>query len=94
MFSIIASSKSLLNVPRNLANFGTSTVGALASQGIKDLLTSQKNKVATKGVINNLTKLFTRGRYRKVLNGSPDFEEKLPFFDLETSTVIFLSFTS
>jgi hypothetical protein len=75
----------------HLADIGKAAVGNLAAQGVTSLFTPLKNKPATKGDIENLSKLITGGRYRKIVNFSPNQLGQIAYFDLQTNRMVYES---
>jgi hypothetical protein len=73
----------------HLADIGKVAVGTLAAQGVTSLFTPLRNKLATKGDIENLSKLITGGRYRKIVNFPPNQFGQIAYFDMETNRVVY-----
>lgn len=69
---------------------GNATAGALIADGLKSLITSNKNKPATKGDLDDL-KLLLTNRYLPINNMQQDQYGRSPFYDVETRGVVYLN---
>ena len=73
----------------SIAGVANATVGNLAAEGLKTLLTKNDNKPATKkDIIDAVIKI--KNRYHLVKNMTQLTNGKKPFFDLETNTIIYM----
>ena len=70
------------------AGIGNATVGALAADGIKALMTHNDDKPATKGDIKNLVSEIN-GRYHFVTNLPHRYDGALPYFDLDANMIVY-----
>ena len=73
----------------SLAGVGNATAGTLAADAIKNLLTKQTNKPATKGDLAQLLEKLN-GRYHLVNNMNPNPKGEYPYFDLVDNVVVYL----
>lgn len=74
------------------AGIGNATVGTLAASVLKNLITHVDNKPATKGDLKNLVSEIT-GRYHVIKNMATSLDGALPYFDIETNSVVYLHIT-
>jgi hypothetical protein len=76
------------NESMSLSGVGNSTAGTLIADGLKSLLTSQKNKPATKSDLENLKEVIL-GRYHPIKNLPPKLDGTKPFYDIIINEVIY-----
>lgn len=72
----------------NLPGIGNAAIGAAAIEVVKNILTPADNKPVTIKEFNEL-KSFIRGRYLPVNNVVKDIYGKLPYYDVETSNIVY-----
>ncbi|WP_426429966.1 hypothetical protein ACPX19_10540 [Winogradskyella sp. HB-48] len=86
-------SSEILQVPKtekiSAAGVGNAALGVLAVDAAKSLLTSRKNKPATKGDIDLLIEKLG-GRYHFVKNLQPNIYGDYPFYDLMEGKIVYL----
>ncbi|WP_223033642.1 hypothetical protein [Hanstruepera marina] len=70
------------------AGVGNATLGSLAADGLKALVTKEADKALTKGDIRKIVAEI-KGRYHLVLNADPLPDGRKPYFDMETSQVVY-----
>ncbi|MEL0650752.1 hypothetical protein V6246_04915 [Algibacter sp. TI.3.09] len=100
--SIISDSETKTNVPTvptpsaknkvdsmSLAGTGNAAAGSLLADTIKSVFTPLDNKPATKGDLENLKKQIVN-RYHKITNLQQRNDGALPYFDMDTSEVVYL----
>ncbi len=73
----------------SLAGVGNAAAGTLAINALTSLLTKEENKPATKKDIKEI-KDFILQRYHEVINLQLDQYGNVPFYDLETKTIVYL----
>lgn len=73
----------------SLAGIGNAAAGTLAVNALSSLLTKEENKPLTKKDLKELKDLMLQ-RYHEVLNMEVDHFGQIPFYDMETQTVIYL----
>jgi hypothetical protein len=72
----------------SFAGVGNAAAGTLAVNALTSLFTSEENKPATKKDIKNLeSKLVSR--YYPIKNGQKNMLGKPPYFDVETSSIVY-----
>lgn len=78
------------NENMSLAGVGNAAAGVLAANAIKNLLTKESNKPATKG---DLTQLIEKlgSRYHLVKNLPPNALGQHPYFDMVEGVVVYMS---
>lgn len=69
------------------AGFGNAAAGTLAVNVATNLFTSEENKPATKKDLRNLENKLKQ-RYFIVKNLAPKSDGSLPYFDIQTNTII------
>ena len=78
----------------SIAGVGNAALGTLVADGtkavVKHLFGSAQNDPATKGDIQELKNLLNK-RYFPVKNLKPDAWGDFPYFDMVTSTIVYLS---
>ncbi|WP_250434738.1 hypothetical protein [Hanstruepera flava] len=73
------------------AGVGNATLGSLAADGLKALVTKEADKALTKGDIRKIVAEI-KGRYHLVLNADPLPDGRKPYFDMETCHVVYRFF--
>jgi len=68
---------------------GNAAVGSLLADGIKSIVTADKNKAATKGDIAELKALFNK-RYLPIKNMPLNGLGRLPYYDVSNESVVYL----
>lgn len=86
--------KGIENKPQKIekmswAGVGNAAAGTLAVNVLAGLLTSDENKPATKKDLNQLKNALSL-RYHRILNLQNDIYGNLPYYDIETKTVVYL----
>ena len=76
----------------SIPGIGNATTGSLLADGLKSVFTPLDKKVATKGDLKDLSNKLIK-RYHAVNNIPARNDGALPYFDLETNTIIFSFFT-
>lgn len=72
------------------AGVGNAAAGTLAVNLVANLLTSDENKPATKKDLN-LLKNSLNLRYHRIMNLQNDNYGNMPYYDIETKTVVYLT---
>ncbi len=72
------------------AGVGNAAAGTLAVNTLTHLLTKEENKPATKKDVKEIKELLLQ-RYHKVINMQVDAYGNIPFYDVETKTVVYLN---
>jgi hypothetical protein len=73
----------------SLAGVGNAAVGTLAINVLSNFLTSEENKPATKKDIKEVKDLLI-SKYHIIKNMQPDLFGSLPYYDIETKSVVYL----
>ncbi|XCF07254.1 hypothetical protein ABI125_05210 [Tamlana crocina] len=74
----------------SLAGVGNATMGTLAADAFKSILTKYENKAATKKDIMELKSVLSGARYYPVKNMIRDSLGRAPHYDMETGNVVYL----
>lgn len=84
-------SKDLKIEKMSLAGVGNATAGVLAVNVLTKIMTPNNNKPATKGDINRIEEKLSR--FHRISNLPGQSDGSLPYFDIETKTLIYFKGT-
>lgn len=73
----------------SLSGIGNAAVGTLAVNTLTRVFTKDENKPLTKKDLKELKELLVQ-RYHEVLNLELDSQGNVPFYDIETQTIVYL----
>jgi len=78
----------------SLAGVGNAATGAAIVELTKIVLTKDENKPATKKDLNALKEILLGKRYFPILNMQRNKTGELPYFDINTNSVVFIKNTN
>lgn len=88
--SILNKSSNLNKIEQmSFAGIGNAAVGTLAVNTLTRVFTKEENKPLTKKDLKELKELMLQ-RYHEVLNLELDLYGNVPFYDMETQTIVYL----